>query len=276
MIKIVTDSFSASNRQDLENLDLNFLLATCNLDGKTLPDSFDFKNDILNIQQSYSTSPSATEYYNMFSKILADGDEILCITASSHICSAYSNATMAAKAAGAIYFGNTEGKERIYVLNSNSVAGGQLLALIKAKQLIETGFELKSVASELETFCGKIKTFFTTAKSDNPIFDKRIHRRDHFSPSPILGKRSCFTMENGCIRYLGTIKYGYTEVKKISEEFDNPSQIVINFSDDLNYIDSVCEYLNNFFPHANIIKRKIPLSLLLHLRNETLGISAAE
>ena len=276
MIKIVTDSFSALCRQDLENSDLNFLLATCNLDGKTFPDSHDFQYDVLNIHHSYSTSPSATEYYNTFSKILMNGDDILCITASSQICSAYSNAKIAAKAAGAIYFGNTEGNEKIYVLNSNTVAGGQLLAIFKAKQLIEAGIDLKGIAFELEAFCGKIKTFFTTAKFDNPIFDKRIHRRDHFSPSPILGKRSCFTMDNGCIRYLGTIKYGYTEVKKISEEFDNPAQIVVNYSDDLNYIDSVYEYLNNFFPHANIIKRKIPLSLLIHLRNETLGISAAE
>lgn len=277
MIKIVTESFSSPSDDDIRLMNLNVIPAVCNIDGKSFPDESGEESALLDsisdAQEVFSASPTATEYYNAFTKILSDGDEILCITASSHVCASYNNAQVAAKAAGAVVCGNVQGKDKISVFDSLSVAGGELLCIAYAYKKISQGATLCEVTSSLSQFIKQLKVFFTTSKYDNSSFEKRVHRKDHFATSPILGKRPCFTIDCGNMIYLGNIKSGYTEVNKIAEEFDCPEEIIINYSADLDYIDNVHKLLSEAFPNTEIKRRVISVSLSLNLGLATLGIS---
>lgn len=277
MVKIVTESFCSPSDDDVRLMNLYVIPAICTVDGNSFPDASGERTDLLkqisNAQASFSASPTATEYYNTFTKILSDGDEILCITASSHVCSSYNNAQIAAKAAGAIVYGSIEGKNKISIFDSLSIAGGELLCVMYAHTMIMNGASLNEVTDSLTKYANQLKVFFTTAKYDNTSFEKRVHRKDHFSTSPILGKRPCFTISNGNMIYLGNIKSGYTEVNKISEEFDCPKEIIINYSNDLGYIENVYKLLTETFPKSEIKKRIVSVSLSLNLGFATLGIS---
>lgn len=208
--------------------------------------------------------PSPVDFHNVFKKLA--GYEIICITISSKMSSAYNSALLAAE-----YLP----KVKIKVVDSLLAVGGLYMLVKKAHVLIKSGLTLDEIEAALNEFKKKIKIKFTVddymtlAKSKRLGFVRR-------SAAPILNYKPMFYCRNGSIYSdpsMQSARSGYNRVRILVNEIPkNAKYVIVNYIEQNNFYTSVLKYLHTTLPQLIIETRKIGPVVGINIGNNMLAV----
>lgn len=93
-----------------------------------------------------TSQPSVNDFLEKFKYQLSKFDEVICIALTSKLSGSYNSAIQAKN------YLTPQEQERLFVVDSLSVSGGQALMIFKAVDLISQGKGAKEIAAELQNF----------------------------------------------------------------------------------------------------------------------------
>lgn len=96
-----------------------------------------------------TSQPSPQQFYDVFSEEIAKGNEVLCITLTSKLSGTYQSAVIAKEML-------EEEKNKVHIVDSESVSAHLILLLKKADHLIMQGHDLEEIVLELEKVRSKV------------------------------------------------------------------------------------------------------------------------
>lgn len=261
MIAIVTESLSCMNRNDQEELNVVPVLLECIIDGKSYPDYFVTHEGPVK-DGSHSLPPSASAYCSVFSKLLEEGYDVLCITISKKISSSYDNAIQAL---------NSLNSDRIHVINSNSVAGGLFLLARKAFAEAQAGASLAEIAASVNAYKKQLCVSFTMNEISIISKQRRISSNKHIG-RPIMNQKPILTIVDGSIMQIESRAPGYKEIKALVKVLNDPQNIVVHYAERSSTVNDLVVMLNEKYPNAVIYERPITMSLKVNLGSDIIGI----
>lgn len=156
MISIVCDSTVYMTQKEAQALGVNIVPVNYYTPDKSFDETFIEKNgeyeDLINNQNCKTSHTNIAVFLVAFKKLLAEGNEILCITLSSRLSGTYSSARVAAKELDC---------GKIMVVDSLTTAGGLFKLVSMARKLIDENRSLIEVAMALEEAREKINIIFS-------------------------------------------------------------------------------------------------------------------
>ncbi|MHB1151735.1 MAG: DegV family protein [Eubacteriales bacterium] len=210
--------------------------------------------------------PSTVDFHNTFNKLAICGYEIICITISSKLSSAYNSALLAAE-----YLP----KAKIKVVDSLLAVGGLFLLVKKAHALIKNRMTIDEIETALNEFKKKIKIKFTVddyvtlAKSKRLGFVRR-------SAEPILNYKPIFYCRNGSIYSdpaMQSARSGYNRIRNLVNEIPKTSKyVIINYIEKNCFFYSVLKHLHTTRPQLIIETRKIGPVVGINIGNNMLAV----
>ncbi|MDO5156827.1 MAG: DegV family protein [Eubacteriales bacterium] len=165
-----------------------------------------------------SNPPSVCEYENFFLSILDEYDEIIHISMSSKLGSAYENALEAVEKMG-------EAGKKIHVFDSNQISSGLGLMALRASDRANHGVSCSAILAELEELVSHLHTSFVCENADFLYNNGKISKgiRDicnFFMFHPVL----CVKEGRICLEYLYHGPFEKTRkryVKKMAKKMKN-------------------------------------------------------
>lgn len=154
MIRILVDSASDFELEELKGKHMEFVPITINFDGKDYRDGFDLKKDQLYEMLEDSdlfpktSQPSPAEFIDIFRKVKENGDAIICIMISSALSGTYQSAVLAK---------NMVDYDQIYIIDSLNAAVGIRILVEYAWKLREKGLPAKEIADKAEELKSRIR-----------------------------------------------------------------------------------------------------------------------
>ncbi len=159
MIVLVTDSTAYFTKAEAAALGVVMVPMTYTQEGRTVytegyidEDAAYLTSIAKNIGRYATAQASLSAFWSTFEDILAQGNQVLCITISSRFSGTYANAMKAAQE-----IGGTD----IEVVDSKTTAGAMYLLLKKARQFLDDGMTLVQAALKLREEREKAKTYFS-------------------------------------------------------------------------------------------------------------------
>ena len=147
MIKLVLDSCASLDREFLEKNDIrvakfNLLIGNEQIEEPTYPEYSEvYEKLMVNKGVAKTSQPSVEDYTNLFTEILNNGDEVICLTMASRLSGSYNCAEMVAKQLG---------NNKISVIDSHTLIQGIKILVDSALELINAGKTREEVVLELE------------------------------------------------------------------------------------------------------------------------------
>ena len=145
-VKIIVDSASDVKLSFAEANCLGFVPLKTNLGGVEYRDGIDIVPDVFfekleqNKELAHTSQVNASEFMEIFEKVVADGDEAVVITISSGLSGTYQSAIVAAS--------DYEGK--IFVVDSLSATAGEQVLMEHAIKLRDAGKSAAEIYEELD------------------------------------------------------------------------------------------------------------------------------
>lgn len=147
MIKLVVDSCISLDEEFLKENDIkvakfNLLIGDEQIEEPFYP-NYDgvYEKLIANKGLAKTSQPSVEDYTNLFTEILNNGDEVICLTMASRLSGSYNCAQMVA---------NEIGSDKISVIDSHTLIQGMRILVEKALELINSGKTREEVVLEIE------------------------------------------------------------------------------------------------------------------------------
>lgn len=125
-----------------------------------------------------TSQPSVKDFLDKFEEQLTKFEKVICITITSKLSGSYNSATQARNLL------KLEDKERVFIVDSLGVSGGQALLVLKAVDLVSEGKSAEEIVKELESFIPQIHLFVIF---DDPKWVEASGRISHFVATIIRG-----------------------------------------------------------------------------------------
>jgi len=219
-----------------------------------------------------TSQPSPKDYLDKYNFQLERFDKIICINLTSKLSGSHNSAIQARK------FLETEKQEKVFIIDSLSVTGGQALLILKAIDLIQEGKEIKEIIKELEEFVPQIHL---SVMLEDPKWVEALGRISHLVANLMrglakVGIRPVLTIKNGVLVQAG-VKTGAKEmpaglfkqleadVRKFKME-DKKIRIAITHGDNLEGAQKLKEMIGEKFKNAEIV--------FLNIIDNVLGVLA--
>lgn len=154
---IITDSTAYLDRDVVNEYDISVVPLNIHIKDKSYKEGIDISNQdyykMLKSEPIFPTTsqPSSGDFLSIFNK-MQQGDEALVISLSSKLSGTMQSAQIASNI--------TNRKVKIYVHDSKSAAAGMGFQVIKAAEMLQTGFDMPSIVSYLEDMRERTKIFF--------------------------------------------------------------------------------------------------------------------
>lgn len=145
-VRIIADSASDVSQDLAKEWDITIIPLKIRfgdeefLDGKTLSNKRFYERLIESDELPKTSQISPADYEECFSKAVADGDEVVCLTISSGVSGCVQSATIAA--------GEFEGK--VHIVDSRQFCISYLILVEYAKRLRDEGKSANEIADEIE------------------------------------------------------------------------------------------------------------------------------
>lgn len=146
-----------------------------------------------------TSQPAVNEFLDKFKYQLSRFDQVICVALTSKLSGSYNSAIQAKN------YLSPEEQERLFIIDSLSVSGGQALMVLKAVDLINQGKEVKDVLTELQNFIPQ--DHFSVIFKDIKWLEKS-GRVSHFVATIVnglsrAGIRPVLSMKNGALHPTG-------------------------------------------------------------------------
>ena len=126
----------------------------------------DFMTEMKNCKEKVgSAAPSPLLYKEAFS----GGQAPFAVTLSSNLSGSYSNALLGKSLAG-------EDGANVHVFDSKSASAGEVLLVMKIRNMINEGIQKAKIISSIESFIRNMKTYFVLDSVDNLLKNGRLSR----------------------------------------------------------------------------------------------------
>jgi len=206
-----------------------------------------------------TSQPSIKDFLDKYNFQLERFEKIICITLTSKLSGSHNSAIQARK------FLETEKQEKVFIIDSLSVTGGQALLILKAIDLIQEGKEIKEIIKELEEFVPQIHLY---VMFEDPKWIEALGRISHLVANLMrglakVGIRPVLTLKNGVLVQAGVktgakempaglLKQLEADVKKFKME-DKKIRIAITHGDNLEGAQKLKEMIGEKFKNAEIV-----------------------
>jgi len=212
------------------------------------------------IQSFYKTSqPSVKDFLDKYNLQLGSFEKILCFTVTSKLSGTHNSAVQAVK------FLEKNKQDKVFVIDTLNVSGGQALLILKAINLIEAGKEIEEIIKDIRGFIPKIH-FYVMFK--DPKWIEVSGRISHFVASLMRGMakagiRPVLAIKDGVIAPAG-LKGGAKDIpaglfrqfeediKKMKME-DKKIKAVIAHGDDLAEAERLKRMIEEKFSNVEIV-----------------------
>ncbi|MFV0479274.1 MAG: DegV family protein [Anaerorhabdus sp.] len=170
---IVTDSGCDLKERDFQNKGVDFTVAAL----KIIVDDQEFVDDdniqisdllegMKNSKETLQTAcPAPGDFYEGFKK----SDNVLCFTLTGGLSGTYNSARMAKELMEV-----DDPSKKIFVCDTKSVAGSEVLMIEKSLELIQAGKSFEEITAELEIYNKELALVFTMGSYDNLIKTGRM------------------------------------------------------------------------------------------------------
>jgi len=205
-IKIITDSAatipeSIIKENDISIVHLRVIWPEENINGSVRSrDLFKKMRDTLADTGPKTSQPSVGDFKKAFEEAFKTYDEIICITISTGISGTYNSATQAIK------FLLKEKQDKVTIIDTFNVDGGEGLIALKAVELTQKGLNTEEIVSRVEKFKDSVNIAGFTGDP------KWIERNGRLSKT---GANIIRQLEKVGIRPLLTLKNGKVAVTSI-------------------------------------------------------------
>lgn len=255
MLGIIVDSTAYLTKKEAHLYGIQVLPARYFIDGilhreqyiDSLSDD-DEKNYSLSSNLATRHTPTFV-FANLFHQLLLMDYDILCLTISSKMSSAFETAKRAAAM--------QKQPNKIRVIDSKLTVGGLYILAKTARIYDREGFSLHQIASAMEEEKRRIRIRFTVDDLSFLEKSKRI-RNIRLSAAPVLNNAPIFICRDGAICLERTVRRGHDRIKAMISDIPEQSRyIMINYIDKTEDFYALRKQIKNKFPNAYIEERKI-------------------
>ncbi|HAN20229.1 MAG: hypothetical protein A2Y15_05085 [Clostridiales bacterium GWF2_36_10] len=269
MIAIVTDSTIGLTKKEAAAYGVRIVPQNYIVNGKTYKETyFDSLGDFTSLINepdavTETRQPSVEDFYNAFNHLTNKGYEIICITISSRLSSAYYNAVLAKKqlASG-----------RVEIIDSSLAAGGMYLLVRRARYLVYNGLSFEEVVGGVYKYISSIETRFSV---DDLTLLRNSHRLSSVRKSVrnILNRKPLLRLSGGAI-VAEDIAIGSSDnIKKMFGSIPyNAANIIIQYITHSQRVDTILRLARRLFPDALVERRQLGPVLGIHLGCTVIGI----
>lgn len=153
-IKISAESTIDLPKEMLEKYEISTTPFGINFKDRLVDDSFGIGEEIFKYVEESKVLPKTSaigpeQYKEYFENLKKDNDIIIHISLSSHLSSAFNNATLVSRE-----------MENVYVIDSRNLSTGIALLAIRAKKLVDDGVSADKIVKTIEELTGKVVTSF--------------------------------------------------------------------------------------------------------------------
>lgn len=252
MIAIVTDSTAYLTETEALFYGVQVVSSYFTVDGRLYRErcvDAPFYPSSLYIGKDCSTfQPSTVDFLSVFSRLAAQGQEIICLTLSEKLSRAYSHAkTAASHLPGA----------SIRVVDTSFTVGGQFTLIKRARSYINSGLSLSETEAKLREDKKRVRIRFTVDELDTLNRSKRLSfvRR---SANTALDSRPVFECVGGSLRSIGVARGADGRISSFLNAL--PPQlrgVTINYVDKTPFMHALVSRLRRERPALEIKLRRI-------------------
>ncbi|MDD5145750.1 MAG: DegV family protein [Candidatus Pacebacteria bacterium] len=219
-----------------------------------------------------TSQPSMGDFLEKYKLQLSKFDEVICLAATSKLSGSFNSATQAKR------FLKPEEQNRVFVIDSQSVAGGQALLVLKAIDLINDGKSAKDIVKELEDFVPQVSLFLILK---DPKWVEASGRLSHLAANLIRGLakagiRPIMAIKNGVLGPAGIRTNAKDIPTALFNQFEHDTEklqkegkrfrVVINHGDDLAGAQRLKEMIEGKFANTKVV--------FVHILDNVLGVLA--
>lgn len=253
MLAIVVDSTAYLTKKEARLYGIQVLSARYFVDGKLCREQYidspaDSKLYSPDVSVTTRQTP-ITVFADAFRQLLAMDCDVICLTISSKMSSAYETAVRAAQ--------RQTRPDKIKVIDSELTVGGLYALAKKARIYDREGFSPEQIAAALEDERKRIHIRFTVDDLSTLERSKRLGIV-RLSAAPVLNHAPVFVCRGGAICLERTVRIGHDRVKAMLDGIPaNATHIILNYIDKTECFHAVKRMLEQNFPDADIELRKI-------------------
>jgi DegV family protein with EDD domain len=171
-IVLVADSASDLPKELCSELGIIVVPLYVNWSGKSYKDGIDLVPD--NFYQRLTeekelpqtSQPTPGDYLELFNRLLAEGNDVLCLTISSGLSGTYSSAITAR--------GMLEDQNRVAVVDTLAASLGEGLIVLEAAALVKEGLSLAEIIPKLNDKISRLRSIFTINTLENLVKGGRL------------------------------------------------------------------------------------------------------
>ena len=273
MIAIVTDSTVYMTEEEATLYGVRVIPMKYNVAGVYYSETFSDCNPHYvrhifgkNADTCFTEQPSISAYLGVFKEFLAEGYDILCLTLSSKLSSAYRNACIAAKSLET---------DRISVVDSRLTGGGLYMLVRKARTFAIAGMSLQQISERLKELRAKICVRLSVDDLSYLRRGKRLSR--HQSASVILNRKPILSLRDGALETDPAARDGFDQIKRLTDGITaRTSGVIVHYVKMSKAVEEVVAYLRRKCPSTILELRPIGPVVGIHIGYAIIGLVWSE
>lgn len=269
MIFLVTDSTAYLSREEARELSCLVVPMHVIKDGKTTKHE-GFVSDWDPASEKdlsrYTTAQAAgSAFLDVFTRLVSQGHEALCVTISSRLSGTFQNAMQAAKEVG---------EDRVRVVDSRVTAGGMYLMLKKAREWIDQGLNLSDCFNQLLQMRKRVRTIFTI-QDMGPLRRSGRLGAMRSSVSTLLNLRPLLTLQDGSVVSHSLARGRQDQIRQMVLGLSGkPREVIVQSAGDPEGAQELADRLQK--KGIQVITRPLGQVLAIHLGLPVLSIAFVE
>ncbi len=223
-------------------------------------------------KKAYSVIPTANDYRSYFNKRLREYDEIIHICISGGISEAYNNALLGRAKMG------LEGN-RVYLIDSRHLSGGQALVALEAVACKNEGMSCKEIVAHLQELIPKISTTFLAENLNYLYYNGKVKKAimdfcNQLMLHPVL------SMEDGKLtvkrayfgKYRNAAKKYIRNIAKNSDKIDAENGFLIYSGGNVELLEMIKETTNASVSFENLYCQQASATISCNCGPNAFGI----
>jgi DegV family protein with EDD domain len=214
-IKIVTDSTADLLKEDIENLNINVIPLSIQINGETYLDGIDIspKQFIQEMKQSSelpkTSQPAVGKFVETYEKLTADGSKVISIHLTGGMSGTYSTACAAASM--------VEGE--VTVIDSAFITQAMAFQVIEAAKMANQDASVEEIVSRITKIKENTYLYIMVDTLDNLVKGGRIGKGKAFIGS-LLSIKPIASLEGGVYSPVGKVRNHSQVVKTLTKYFE--------------------------------------------------------
>jgi DegV family protein with EDD domain len=219
-----------------------------------------------------TSQPSVKDFLEKFEGQLANFEKVICITLTSKLSGSYNSAIQAKN------YLKPEDQDRLFIIDSLSVSGGQALLILKALDLINEGKEAKEIVDILQKFVSQLHFSVIV---ENIKWLEKSGRVSHFVATIVgglakAGIRPVLSMKNGTLAPTGLKTDAKDIPTAIFRQFENDTKdlvkngkkirVIVTHGDDPAGAQRIKDMVEKISPNIEV--------LFMNIINNVVGVVA--